>query len=156
MKHLFDNALTNVKNVEDVRVAVLSLLKSSRESSDKLGFVSGIIFSDGLEFKARNLRRLSAYTDKLCLQNDFPIFSGIDIFYSGLYEKLPEGTLPYDERRVIFFKFWKDIVSSGYITDIFMTPRWKVSEGSRDEHTNAQKLGLNIHYIESDDTISNL
>ncbi len=37
----------------------------------------------------------------------------------------------------------------GYITDIFMTPRWEHSEGARDEHKNAIKAGMTIHYVEN-------
>lgn len=156
MKKHFDKVLEKVRNVEDVRVAVIDLLKSTRENSLRLGFVSGIIFSDGIEHKARNLRRLGAYTYKLRTQHDFPIFSGIDIFYSGLYEKLPEAQLPFEERRIHFFKVWKDIVGCGHITDIFMTPRWKNSEGSIDEHTTAKKLGIIINYVDIDEKISSL
>lgn len=44
-------------------------------------------------------------------------------------------------------KFWRDILESGHVTDIFMTPRWEQSKGAIDEHEAAKQLGIKIHYM---------
>lgn len=158
MKYDLAKVLENVQNVNEVRVVVLSLLKEIREvrKQKHIGFVSGIIYSDGLEFKYRNVKRLLAYTEKLRKEIPYPIFSAEDVFYSGLFEKLPESKLPEKIRRPIFFAFWKSIMESGYITDLFMTPRWEVSQGARDEIEKGKKIGMTIHYVEEDQAIAQI
>ncbi len=158
MKSDLVHVLEKVQNVDEVRAAVLTLLKEMREvrKFDRIGFVSGIIFSEGIQFKKRNLNRLSAYTQKLQKTNEYPIFSAVDIFYNGLFERLPESKLPEIKRRPIFFAFWKNIMESGYITDLFMTPRWEKSQGARDEIDKGKKIGMTIHYVEEDPDISKM
>ena len=158
MKSDLITVLEKVQNVDEVRVAILSLLNEMRKvrKHDSIGFVSGMIFSEGIEYKPRNLKRLAAYTEKLRKENTYPIFSAVDIFYNGLFEKLPESKLPEIIRRPIFFAFWKSIMESGYITDLFMTPRWEKSQGALDEIEKGKKAGMVIHYVEEDPIISKI
>lgn len=150
--------LADVANLAEVQMTVLALLKATRnaEGNERLGFVSGSVFSDGPDMVQTNIRRLAAYTDKMREQHGIPIFSAVDIFYSGLFERLPESKLPYDERRALFFKFWDSVIESGHITDVFMAPNWRGSEGATKEHDGATRLGMNVHYIEVDDGILGL
>lgn len=75
------------------------------------------------------------------------MFSAIDVFSSEIYERLAEWKLPFNEREVKARSFWRKILKSGHVTDIFMTPRWEKSKGATDEHKTAKEIGLKIHYI---------
>lgn len=154
MRQEFDTILKNVKTAKETEKLVIEYLKNLREKFNQIGFVSGIIYSDGIEFKDRNIKTLNEYTKKLRTENNFPIFSGVDIFYNGLYEKLEESKLPYEQRRNVFIGVWQNIVGCGYITDIFMTPRWELSEGAKDELATANEKGITGHYVEIDEKIS--
>lgn len=150
MKSAFDKALKESITLDDVEKSVLKLLKETRNNSDKLGFVSGTVFSDGPELVKTNINKLSDHTNNLKQMHSFPIFSAVDILYRGLFEKLPESKLEYQKRRKRFFLFWKRILESGHITDIFMTPRWQKSEGATDEHKTAKKTGIHVYYMNDD------
>ena len=148
----FDNVLALARTVDEVEVAVLTLLKEKRRvQASKLGFVSGTLFSDGPEFVQRNIRRLAHYTSALRLKYSFPLFSGYDVLYNGRMDRLPESKLPYLERRTRMLAFWKTIITCGSITDMFMMPGWERSEGARDEHRSAREMGMTVHYSQRGD-----
>lgn len=147
MKSRFDEQLQNAQSLSEVRDKVIALLQELRKEQKQLAYVAGTIFSDGAEFVQRNISRLDDLTDKLRAKNKFPIFSSVDIFYGGLFDRLPESKLQYIERRKLFIQFWRDIIGCGYITDIYMAPGWEKSEGATDEHTTATNKGITIHYI---------
>lgn len=146
MKKQIDIALINSTNIAEVESRLLKLLQELN-LNNKVGFVSGIIFSDGPMHVQSNIARIASITDQLRIKYQFPIFSVQDVFYSGLFEKLEESKLSSEVRRPLMFAFWETILTSGFITDIFMTPRWELSEGARDEHKNAKKMGMKIHHI---------
>ncbi|MBI4008978.1 DUF4406 domain-containing protein, partial [Candidatus Roizmanbacteria bacterium] len=124
------------------------------KKSKKLGFVSGSIFSDGPQFVKANIKKLDKLTDKIRVKHQFPIFSAVDVLYTGVFERLPESKLPFEVRRPKFFKLWENIVECGFITDIFMAPSWTKSVGARKEHSSAMKMGMSIYYLESNEKIS--
>ncbi len=116
----------------------------------RIGYVAGIITSDGPEYFQANRKRLADYVKKLRKIHKFPMFSAIDVFSSEVYERLKEWKLPFAEREMKVRSFWRKILKSGHVTDIFMTPRWEKSKGASDEHRTAKKIGLKIHYIEEE------
>lgn len=145
MKKEFVLALGEVKSLDEVRDAlerVFAKVKNGRNS--RLGYVSGIITSDGPNFIQQNLTKLDRYTDFLRQQQDFPVFSARDIFSDELFTRLNAYHLPPKDWE----KFWREILSFGHVTDVFMTPRWESSRGATDEYDTAKKLGLRLHLVE--------
>lgn len=130
-------------NLNEVRDAVIAVFEEARTEKGviRIGYVSGIITSDGPEYVERNLAILARHTENLRLAHDFPIFSSTDVFDNKVFERINANKIPVQA----WLDFWREILESGHITDMFMTPRWEVSIGARDEYQNAQRLGLKIH-----------
>jgi hypothetical protein len=71
------------------------------------------------------------------------MFSSPDIFSEGVYRKINAHLLSSED----FQPFFRNVLSSGHITDVFMAPRWETSQGASDEHETAKRLRLTIHYL---------
>jgi hypothetical protein len=147
VKQKIKKAVKNAKDLNETKQILLELFQEIRNENDQIGYVAGILFSDGLQYFERNRQLLAKRTEIIRNHQQFPIFSAYDIFSDGLYDQIEEKEISYQERRNAFINFWRGIVGSGFVTDIFMTPRWEFSEGARDEHETAQKFGLTIHYF---------
>ncbi len=146
MQELFREKLTNAKTLSDVRESVIQTFAEIKTKGIKrLGYVSGILNSDGPEQKAINIHNLQEQTQKLRGQHDFPIFSCLDIFSHELFDQIT----PHPVSEEDMYLFYREMLNSGYVTDIFMTPRWERSIGASDEHAAARKRGLTIHYVPS-------
>ena len=142
-------ALKSAKNLIHVREELVKLFKTTKNGkAAKIGYVAGIITSDGPEYFETNRKRLVDYVKKLGKIHSFPMFSAVDVFSSEVYERLEEWKLPFGEREVKVRFFWREILKSGCVTDIFMTPRWDKSKGAINEHKTAKEIGLKIHYVE--------
>lgn len=144
MKNILANAFKQATTLDQVRdefILISNNLKQERRNN-QLGYVAGIINSDGPEKLQENIKKLIEQTEIIRKNNNFPIFSATDIFYQGLYQRLS------NTNRALFIKFWREILEKASVTDIFMTPRWNMSEGAKDEHETAKRLGLKIHYVE--------
>lgn len=121
-------------------VEVLAEIK--KESKDgRVGYVSGIISSDGPEFLERNRKILQEKTEKARETYEFPIFSANDIFSPELVDRLGHKSSNY-------INFWRKILHAGLVTDVIMTTGWERSKGATDEHITAEILELNIIYEE--------
>jgi len=144
MQHFFLPQLQTITTLDGVHDIVVPILSSIRhgEGVDRLGFVSGVISSDGSEYEVRNLKRLSEHTERLRTAHDFPIVSATDIFDHALINRIASPS-------EAFIPFWRRVLGCGHVTDIFMTPRWKESIGAQDEHVYAQEIGLTIHYVDN-------
>ncbi len=110
----------------------------------RIGYVAGIITSDGPDNIDRNIRELLENTNRLRLEQEFPIFSAPDIFTKSVYRKINESGKVTEGN---FIDFWDKVLRSGYVTDIFMTPRWDASRGAVIEHFTAEDMKLHIHYL---------
>lgn len=132
--------LLTAQAMGEIESLTLGVLEELRREVDRLGYVAGIISSDGLEHVSENCRKLMDATAALRLLHDFPIFSSQDIFTSELYARLQ----PHDLAEENFRSLWSNILDSRLVTDVFFTPRWEESRGARMEHETAQKLGLRI------------
>ena len=151
MKKLIQIALSEVVTLGEASDRIISLfqvIKTQRESGGKIGYVAGIINSDGPQSVKINRRRLTQYAKLLKKLHLFPIFSAADIFTHRVNRTIQEMRLPIVERESRVYIFWRKLLSSGHITDIFMTPRWEISKGAVDEHKTAKRVGLKIHYVE--------
>ncbi len=137
-------AVTSAKNIEEVKTILLNVLKSARENGvERIGYVAGLITSEGPENIDKNVKRLIRYADDIRSKNNFPIFASTDVISDDLFTKLGMEKIAAADWE----EFWRDILGSGYVTDIFMTPRWEISKGSISEHNNAKNFNLQIHYI---------
>ena len=140
---------TDVHDFGTLKEVVLMVLKDHADNGGgKIGYVAGIITSDGDEYMARNRLRLEQYTQEAREKVGFPIFSATDIFTDDLYEKMKVHEMPRGDSEGLFQEFWRTILESGYITNIYMTPRWEKSMGATDEHKSALKVGLTITYLD--------
>lgn len=143
-------ALKNSKTLHHVRRNLIRLFEDTKlkNKTNRIGYVAGIINSDGPEYYRANRKRLTDYVKKLGEIHKFPMFCAVNVLSSEVYEKLAEWKLPFSEREVKARSFWRKILKSGHVTDVFMTPRFEKSEGALDEHKTAKKIGLTIHYVE--------
>lgn len=134
------------KNLDHVFQAVersFAILKNS--GIDRIGYVSGMITSEGPEHIAKNTKLLETNTLSIRSQVDYPVFSATCIFTNEIYSNLAEMNLPYAQREPQFIFFWRKVLSLG-VTDLHMTKKWDLSRGARDEHQTGQVLNLKIHY----------
>lgn len=106
----------------------------------KVGYVSGIITSDGKEHIDRNMALLKRNTSKIRESVGFPVFSAADIFHNESYDKF--GGIEEHE----WYAFWRNVLKSGYITEVFMTPRWEHSAGAKDEFATAGEAGILVNH----------
>lgn len=157
MRDLFVHKLLKATNLDHVREGVLETFieVKSKVPTSQIGYVSGIITSDGPEFIERNLKVLASNTEEIRKKHPFPVFSPTDIFDNALFARLMEMKLPVSEREAKFIAFWREVLKCGHVTDIFMTPRWELSKGARDEYETAKQLGLTIHYVPALVTLEN-
>jgi len=149
MKKKIALVLTTASNFIEVRLSVVRVLEETKRKhvSGRVGYVSGIISSDGDEKILENTNRLENYTNDIRKIHKFPIFNPPDVFSNDLCARLQEIKLPKKEREEKFIVFWREILTSGHVTDIFMTPRWRESRGAQDEHKTALRVGIRIHYV---------
>lgn len=133
------------RTLDEVRRFVTPVFADFRERHGypRIGYVSGVVTADGPGRIGPNLDRLGYYTQVLQLRRAFPVFSAADIFTLELIARLDAGRHAHHH----YVAFWRDILGSGHITDVFMTPRWEISRGATDEHTTARARGLRIHYV---------
>jgi len=152
MENNIGSSLKSATTLIHVRKKLIKLFKSTKNQTGRgiirIGYVAGILTSDGLKYFERNRKIIAKYTDQLRKVHKFPMFSTVDVFSDEVYSRLEEYKLSFEEREAKLRNFWREIFKSGYVTDIFMTPRWNKSKGATDEHKTAKESGLRIHYIE--------
>jgi|SRR3989344_2834784 len=132
----------SIKKLEDVRQVLLSVLAEFQDGQKRIGYVAGIVASDGRDKIGENIRALDDFAENIRRANDFPVFSVADVFNDIVYEAVNLELLSGSD----FELFWRDVLGSGYVTDIFMGPRWAESDGARDEHEFSKSAGIRIHY----------
>lgn len=118
---------------------VVSILEEAKEKYGSVGYVAGIITSDGPDFYERNKKILSEKTRTISAETDYPVFCANDIFSNYMVDKL-------GHRNEDYIDFWTRLLKSGVVTDIFMTERWDESTGATEEHKTAKEIGINIHF----------
>jgi hypothetical protein len=138
---------TSLPEVQEGLVKVFTTVKEAKPQQ-RIGVVSGIISSEGDKRIERNMRRLHLYTAHLSEQYNFPIFSAVDVFGNGLYAQIEEFSFERELREKHFVDFWRGVFRSGHLTDVFMTPRWEISSGARDEHAISLEEQITIHYVQ--------
>jgi hypothetical protein len=106
--------------------------------------VAGIVTSDGPERIWENVAKLIERTEAISQEVDFPVFSSAWVFTSDVFERINAESYPQEA----WLEFWREVLGSSLITDVFMTQRWRESRGASDEEETARNLGLRIHYEE--------
>lgn len=146
MLEIIRPALVEARTLDEVKTGVLSVLSDFRNKGfSQIGYVSGIISSDGPAKISQNLLRLAEHTKNISYSNTFPVFSPTCVFDDNLFKRIGAENLSGED----FMVFWRAILRDKhrYVTDIFMTPRWEYSEGATEEHQIAKELKLNIYYV---------
>ncbi|MEK7526237.1 MAG: DUF4406 domain-containing protein [Patescibacteria group bacterium] len=149
MRELIREKVKESNSLNEIRDAVLQVFREAKENGfTRIGYVSGVITSEGPDKIAQNIQRLEKFTDHIRDQHDFPIFSATNVFDDTLFERINAHEIPQSE----WWRFWQEVLGDqeNYVTDIFMTPKWEISSGARDEHQTAQKIGMNIVYIDQE------
>ena len=145
MKERIREAVKESGTLNEVRDNILAVIKNmfEIEGVTQIGYVSGIITSDGPEKISENLNRLQKFTDLVRKTSDFPIFSSIDVISDELFKRLGAAKIEQEVWRV----FWREVLQSPYVTDMFMTPGWEQSRGALDEFQTAKATGKTLHYF---------
>ena len=142
LREQFHMALRQARTFEDVKKGSITTLDGLRkQGAERIGFVSGIITSEGAEHLDINVSRLDHYANLLRETLPFPIFCGIDLFPHELRSKLEQ------QPECAWNAFWMNMIKSGRISDLFMAPKWEKSTGASIAYKAGREMGLNIHYI---------
>ena len=140
LKETLRTIISSTTKISSVEAQVITTLeKVKRTGINNIGYISGVISSDGVKYIPANVKVLDMYTEFYRAYTPFPVFSSSDIFYGRYTEK-------FNLTQSEWFSFWNNILKSKTITDVFMTPRWEVSKGAIEEHKTAKELSLKIHY----------
>lgn len=145
IRELLRTRLTESDNLKLIYAKTISTIKECRRYSNQVGYVSGIITSEGKNKVQNNLRILDYHTNSLKNSIKYPVFSAHDVFTDDIIRTLSNNGI----KAIDYELFWDDVIASGLITDIFMTPRWQLSRGAKKEHKASVKQGIKIHLIEN-------
>lgn len=146
MKEKIAAAVKEANSLDQVKSALFTVFKEYRKMGHtRIGYVSGIITSEGPENIDRNVKRLDEFTEHVRKTQTFPIFSSTDVFDTALFARIGIPTI----KATNWEDFWAEILGheERFITDIFMTPKWEKSRGATDEHRVAKEVGMNIVYV---------
>ena len=142
-------AIAGVQSLQEVQSALLGLVSNVRANGvGRMGVISGIVSSEGMDKIPQNMARLQVYT--VLMNKRYPdaqFFSAADVFTTAVYGNLSEFQLPKPEIDYVFMEFWKGILGSGFITDVAFTPRWRRSMGAKDEHATVTELSIPHQFI---------
>jgi hypothetical protein len=148
MKSRIDKSIKSAKNLDDVLNALYNLFEELRkEGKYDIGFVSGVITSDGKDKIRQNTKYLERITDKVRKENKIPVFSSTDILNEEMFDKLGTRNLSIKQLK----DFFRGILASKkkYVTKMFMAPGWERSYGAIFEHELAKKTGMKIVYMDT-------
>ena len=140
---LIEETVRNASSIDEVKTLLISLLRKIRQDSNRIGYVAGLITSEGPENIDKNVRRLVKFTSDIRSENNFPIFASTDVISDALFKKIGADAIKSGDWE----KFWRAVLAQGGVTDVFMTPRWEISRGATDEYNTAKSLGLQIHFV---------
>lgn len=130
-----------------------SLQKLREQGNQHVGFVSGPVANStdpdpSVRYQSMldNMARMRKRVTELRKEYQFPIFASTDIFDTVWRELEEIQNLSPEEKSFKMKEFFRGILESGHITDIFMLDRWKEARGSIDEHKITEEIKIAIHY----------
>jgi len=145
MKDLFSLELQTATTLPEIQEGVFNILSRWREDHERIGYVAGIVILNESE---RNLEKIEDNLNRLCLiarflegRLKFPMFCAGDVFTPKRLTSFGASDVSKE-----FLDFWRAIQGAGYITDMFMTPRYKLSNTSLHDRFLAIEFGHNIYY----------
>ena len=143
--HLRD-AAGLIRNFEDAYGHVVHVLRKFRQEYHypQIGYVSGVLTSDGPYRVLDNREELIRLAGVLQEMHHFPIFTLQDAFTPETLRRLKEAG--HTSRH--YTDLATQVLQSGHITDVFFAPRWEDSSAARMERDAAERFGLRINYIE--------
>lgn len=146
MKNKISKAVKDTNTLDEVRDALFGVFKYLRENGqNRIGYVSGIITSEGRDKIPQNIVRLNKFSEHLRTKHDFPIFSATDVFDDKLFARLDANGFKNADWEI----FWREVLGAKekFVTDMFMTPKWEKSKGATDEHKIAKFMKIKVYYI---------
>ncbi|MCL4384346.1 hypothetical protein M1116_02740 [Patescibacteria group bacterium] len=144
MKDLIYDAVKDSTSLPDLAKKLIAYLKKfSHNGATPIGFVAGIINSDGPDLVEKNKQRLASFTQQICTQVSFPVFSCLDVYEGELRQIITASGATHND----YLLFWRQVLESGFITDLFLTPGWERSRGVQDEYETAKSMVINIHKL---------
>ncbi|MEA3355622.1 MAG: hypothetical protein U9Q63_04040 [Patescibacteria group bacterium] len=142
----FQQAIKDTISLSEIRETLVTNLAKFVEETQpqKVGFVAGAITAPTIEEINQNRARLVRFASHLNKQHpDCFFFSSADIFTDNVRERINSSQVSHEQ----WMDYWRTILNANLITDLFLTPGWKKSAGTRDEHKTAKTIGLNIHQL---------
>ena len=135
-----------VSTFQDAHAHMVSVFRKFRKeyAYPRLGYVAGPLPSQGSLDAGEHYRVHVELAGVLGQRFSFPICTMQDMFS-------PETLLRLKEKGFTskhYADFARDVLQSGYVTDVFMAPGWEESKTVRAEHEAAKQFGLNMHYVE--------
>jgi len=153
MREVIRESMVQAPDLESARFALTKIFRDLKETQPDatIGFVSGIITSDGFEHIDRNLQMLSVYAHQIKEGGLFGpyVISPADVFNKPLFAKFDNAGAKEEH----YLKFWREILRSRLVDFVFMTPGWERSRGASAEFLIAKQVRLNILYINKDGII---
>jgi len=143
MKTKLKLVLEKADSFNEAEKLLIAFLSDVRQTSGRVGYVAGLVASEGVEHVSKNYQYLSNFAQEIQKNHNIPVFSCGDIFGNGLFEKLCQNGIDHEAFKL----YWRKVIQSELITDIFMAPGWERSGGATDEHETAKKLKIKIHYL---------
>lgn len=149
MKEQIAEFIRESRTLSEMQEAIIKLIfKLRAENVTRVGYVAGVVSSDGMEKIPANLARLDQYVLLMSQRySDAVFFSAAQVFTPEVYGRLVEFRLPKPERELAFMEFWRGIFKSKSISDVSFTPRWRKSAGASDEHQVATEIALPHQFI---------
>ena len=135
-----------VSTFDDAHAHAVSVFRKFRKeyAYPRLGYVAGPLPSQGSLDAGEHYRVHVELAGVLGQRFPFPICTMQDMFS-------PETLLRLKEKGFTskhYADFARNVLQSGYVTDVFMAPGWEESKTALVEHEAAKQFGLSIHYIE--------
>lgn len=146
MRNHLRDAAGLIRNFDDAHGHVVHVLRTFRNEYhySRIGYVSGVLTSDGPHRVLDNREELIRLAGVLQEMHHFPIFTLQDVFTPETLRRLKEAG--HTSRH--YTDLAAQVLQSGHITDVFFAPRWEGSQTALFEHDIADRFGLRINYIE--------
>lgn len=128
--------LKETNTIPEITQQIIPFLRS--QHTKDLGFVTGILTSDGLDKLPHHKDQLLRFTQKIRQEVEYPVFSFPEIFAEQRREQIGYYTANADEIKL----FCRALITKSGVTKVFFTPGWERSSGCQDEYRIAFESGI--------------
>lgn len=135
-----------VSTFHDAHAHAVSVFRKFRKeyAYPRLGYVAGPLPSQGSLDAGEHHRVHVELAGVLGQRFAFPVCTMQDMLSPVVLTRLKEKGFTSKH----YADFARNVLQSGYVTDVFMAPGWEESGTARAEHEAAKQFGLNVHYVE--------